>query len=39
MLGSVALVPGARLWTRDRRLAVACRELDLELVDEPPPST
>jgi predicted nucleic acid-binding protein len=38
LLGSVALVPGARLWTRDRRLGAACRELDLALLEEPPPS-
>lgn len=27
LLGSVVLTPGARLWTRDKRLAVACREV------------
>lgn len=26
LLGSVALVPGARLWTRDKRLIAACQE-------------
>lgn len=27
LLGSVALVPGARLWTRDRRLLAAARDV------------
>lgn len=27
LLGSTALVPGARLWTRDKRLLSACRDL------------
>ncbi|HYI58586.1 MAG TPA: type II toxin-antitoxin system VapC family toxin [Microlunatus sp.] len=31
LLGSVALVGGARLWTRDRRLAAACRDVGLSL--------
>lgn len=29
LLGSVAIVPGARLWTRDKRLAAAGRELGI----------
>lgn len=33
LLGSVALVPGARLWTRDKRLLAACRELGVGWVD------
>jgi predicted nucleic acid-binding protein len=31
LLGSVALVGGARLWTRDKRLAAACREVGVIL--------
>jgi predicted nucleic acid-binding protein len=31
LLGSVALVGGARLWTRDRRLAAACRDVGLSV--------
>lgn len=27
LLGSVAIVPGARLWTRDTRLSAACRQV------------
>lgn len=33
LLGSVALVDGARLWTRDKRLKAACAEVGLS-VDE-----
>ena len=33
LLGSVAIVPGAQLWTRDKRLRTACQELDLEWID------
>jgi len=29
LLGSVALVPGAQLWTRDSRLSAACHEVDV----------
>ena len=31
LLGSVALVGGARLWTRDKRLAAACRDVGVTL--------
>lgn len=34
LLGSVALVEGARLWTRDKKLKVACREVGVAIVDE-----
>lgn len=34
LLGSVALVPGARLWTRDRRLRSAAGDAGLELPGE-----
>lgn len=34
LLGSVALVDGARLWTRDERLKVACQEVGVALVHE-----
>lgn len=34
LLGSVALVPGARLWTRDKRLLAACRDVDVAVVNE-----
>lgn len=33
LLGSVAVVPGARLWTRDKRLAAACAELGIGIVE------
>lgn len=33
LLGSVALVPGARLWPRDQRLRMACDELGLASID------
>lgn len=33
LLGSVALVPGARLWTRDKRLLAASREIGVTPVD------
>lgn len=33
LLGAVALVPGAQLWTRDKRLHAACRELGIGWVD------
>ena len=32
LLGSVALVGGAQLWTRDKRLAQACRDVGVALV-------
>ncbi len=34
LLGSVALIGGARLWTRDKRLIFACREAGFSFVDE-----
>jgi predicted nucleic acid-binding protein len=34
LLGSVALVPGARLWTRDKRLLAACRGAGVAVVKE-----
>lgn len=34
LLGSVALVDGARLWTRDKTLKAACREVGVAIVDE-----
>jgi predicted nucleic acid-binding protein len=34
LLGSVALVPGARLWTRDKRLLTACRGAGVAVVKE-----
>lgn len=34
LLGSVALVPGARLWTRDKRLIAACRDANVVTVAE-----
>lgn len=34
LLGSVLLVPGARLWTRDKRLLAACREAGISCVRE-----
>jgi predicted nucleic acid-binding protein len=35
LLGSVLLVGGARLWTRDKRLLAACREGRAPYVEEP----
>lgn len=34
LLGAVSLVGGARLWTRDRRLVAACREIGVAYLDE-----
>lgn len=34
LLGSVALVPGAALWTRDKRLHAACRDLGIAHVEQ-----
>ena len=34
LLGSVALVDGALLWTRDKRLKAACTEAGIGVVDE-----
>jgi len=34
ILGSVALVDGAQLWTRDKRLKVVCTEVDVPLLEE-----
>jgi predicted nucleic acid-binding protein len=34
VLGSVALVEGARLWTRDKRLRAVCTEIGVPVVDE-----
>jgi predicted nucleic acid-binding protein len=34
ILGSVALVDGAQLWTRDRRLKAVCNEVGVPVVDE-----
>lgn len=34
LLGSVALVDGARLWTRDKRLKAVCLEVGVALVDD-----
>jgi predicted nucleic acid-binding protein len=34
LLGSVMLVGGARLWTRDKRLLAACRDSGAAYVDE-----
>lgn len=33
LLGAVALVAGSQLWTRDKRLHAACRDLGLESID------
>lgn len=33
LLGSVALSPGAKLWTRDKRLNVVSRETGIDFVD------
>lgn len=35
LLGSVLLVGGARLWTRDKRLLAACRDAGAAYVEEP----
>ncbi|MET3922377.1 type II toxin-antitoxin system VapC family toxin [Arthrobacter sp. UYEF20] len=35
LLGAVALVGGARLWTRDKRLIGACRDVGVGYLDEP----
>lgn len=35
LLGSVMLVGGARLWTRDQRLLAACRDSTAAYVEEP----
>jgi predicted nucleic acid-binding protein len=34
LLGSVALVDGAQLWTRDKRLKAVCSEVGVAVVDE-----
>lgn len=34
LLGSVALVDGARLWTRDKRLKAICAELGVSVLEE-----
>lgn len=34
LLGSVALVDGAQLWTRDKRLKAACEEVGVAVVHE-----
>jgi predicted nucleic acid-binding protein len=34
LLGSVMLVGGARLWTRDKRLLAACRDSEAAYVEE-----
>jgi predicted nucleic acid-binding protein len=34
LLGSVALVDGAALWTRDKRLLAACRDAEISVVEE-----
>jgi predicted nucleic acid-binding protein len=34
LLGSVSLVEGAQLWTRDKRLRAGCTEIGVPLVDE-----
>ena len=36
LLGPVALVQGAQLWTRDKRLRTVCAEVGVPLVDESP---
>ncbi len=35
LLGSVMLVGGARLWTRDKRLLAACRDGGAAYIEEP----
>jgi predicted nucleic acid-binding protein len=34
LLGSVALVDGAQLWTRDKRLSAVCAEIGVPVIDE-----
>jgi predicted nucleic acid-binding protein len=34
LLGAVSLVGGARLWTRDKRLIPACRDVGVGYIDE-----
>ncbi|MDR5698656.1 type II toxin-antitoxin system VapC family toxin [Agromyces aerolatus] len=34
LIGAVALVPGARLWTRDKRLASACADLHVSVITD-----
>lgn len=34
LVGSVALVDGSRLWTRDKRLKAVCGEVGVALLDE-----
>jgi len=34
LLGSVALVPGPHLWTRDKRLLSACQELGVDCIED-----
>lgn len=34
LLGAAALVPGSHLWTRDKRLQLAARDVGVELVEE-----
>jgi len=34
LLGSVALVEGAQLWTRDKRLKAVCAEVGVAVLDE-----
>lgn len=34
LLGSVSLVGGSRLWTRDKRLTAACRDLGVAYLDQ-----
>jgi predicted nucleic acid-binding protein len=36
LLGSVALVPGAQLWTRDKRLIAAGRQAGIHFVEDRP---
>lgn len=33
LLGAVALVDGARIWTRDKRLVAACRDMGIGYLD------
>jgi len=35
LLGSVMLVGGARLWTRDKRLLAACRDSGVAYIEQP----
>lgn len=35
LLGAVSLVGGARLWTRDRRLMAACRDVGVGYLSDP----